>query len=115
MVLNVLKNVFVSYFYREINISLFRNNQGPTSAVYRSKGVGEPPMVIASAGTVMAIRSAIAAYRMTSQEDGGKGTPWFSLNVPATCDKIRMASSPAAENGDDDGKRKAAAFEMGAR
>ena len=51
-------------------------------------------MVISSAGTVMAIRAAVAAYRNQEAKKikGDTGNPWFSINVPATCDKIRMAA-----------------------
>ena len=77
------------YVFRQINVFLLRNESGPTSSVYRSKGVGEPPMVIGSAGTLMAIRAAVAAYKY---QETGNSKDWVSLNVPATCDKIRMAA-----------------------
>ena len=52
-------------------------------------------MVIGSAGTLMAIRAAVAAYK---HQESGDNKDWVSLNVPATCDKIRMAAEDQTLN-----------------
>ncbi|VFQ73265.1 unnamed protein product [Cuscuta campestris] len=56
-----------------------------TKAIHSSKAVGEPPFFLASA-VFFAIRDAIASARA---EEGYNG--WFSLDNPATPERIRMA------------------------
>ncbi len=68
---------------------LYRPKDGrPASAVYSSKGIGEPAILFGSSGVYSAIRDAVAAYRA---QNGN--TDWFDLGVPATADKIRMAAT----------------------
>ncbi|TRY72731.1 hypothetical protein TCAL_00262 [Tigriopus californicus] len=71
-----------------MDVKLITNRTGgPTSFVYSSKGVGEPPLLLGCAGTYCSIRGAIASYR----RDNGN-MDWFDLPVPVTPDRVRMAS-----------------------
>lgn len=54
-------------------------------AVYSSKAIGEPPLLL-SLSTFCAIREAIAAAR---KEEGLE--EFFRLDAPASCERIRMA------------------------
>lgn len=73
---------------RRMDVKLITNRTGgPTSFVYSSKGVGEPPLLLGCAGTYCSIRGAIAAYR----RDNGNNE-WFDLTIPVTPDKVRMAA-----------------------
>ncbi|VFQ65583.1 unnamed protein product [Cuscuta campestris] len=56
-----------------------------TKAIHSSKAVGEPPFFLASA-VFFAIRDAIASARAEAGYNG-----WFSLDNPATPERIRMA------------------------
>lgn len=67
----------------EFNVSLLRGAPNPR-AVYSSKAVGEPPLLLASS-VYFAIRDAIhAARREVGRDD------YFRLDSPATPAKIRM-------------------------
>ncbi len=72
----------------QFNVTLINDEskESNTSAVYSSKGVGEPPSCMASA-ILLAIKDAVASYR----RDHGNNA-WFSLEAPATADKIRQAA-----------------------
>ncbi len=59
----------------------------PTSACYSSKAVGEPPLLLAM-GVPQAVRMALTSYRA---DHGVVG--WFNLDIPLTCDKVRMVAS----------------------
>ena len=76
---------------KEFNVTLLNNDgiDGLTSAVYSSKGVGEPPTCMAAA-ILLAIKDAVASYRKQNGDN-----EWFALEAPATADKIRMAALDA--------------------
>ncbi|CAF4394641.1 unnamed protein product [Rotaria magnacalcarata] len=63
---------------------LFKNAPNPF-AIFSSKGVGEPALTL-STTVFFAIKKAIEYYR----HNNGL-TKYFTLNYPATCEKIRMA------------------------
>ncbi|KAK3754121.1 hypothetical protein RRG08_024195 [Elysia crispata] len=67
-----------------MNVALLKNSKNPR-AIYSSKGVGEPPLCLATS-VLMATRKAIKAAR---QDSGLSG--FFQLDTPATPDKIRLA------------------------
>ncbi|KAK7065266.1 hypothetical protein SK128_021569 [Halocaridina rubra] len=69
---------------REFNVSLLRGAPNPR-AVFSSKAVGEPPLLLA-ASAFYAIKEAIAAVR----KEAGL-SPVFRLDTPATAERIRMA------------------------
>ncbi|KAK6183872.1 hypothetical protein SNE40_006452 [Patella caerulea] len=84
---------------RQFNVSLLKDAPN-TRAVYSSKAVGEPPLLL-SVSVIMAVKSAIKAAR---HETGRRGH--FRLDSPATPDNIRMACQdeftkqfPPAEKG----------------
>ncbi|KAF9958088.1 hypothetical protein BGZ72_000893 [Mortierella alpina] len=79
---------------QEMNISFFEDvTHDSVKTIFKSKGVGEPPLFLGST-VYFAIRNALWYAR---QENGHKGT--FSLPIPATPEKIRMAvGDPIAEN-----------------
>lgn len=63
-------------------------HKGPrrdAAAVKSSKGIGEPPLVLANA-VFFAIKQAIAAYRKENGHDD-----WFRLDAPATVARIQEA------------------------
>ncbi|XP_065173832.1 xanthine dehydrogenase-like isoform X2 [Atheta coriaria] len=68
----------------EFNVALLKNSSNP-KAVYSSKAIGEPPLILASS-VFFAIREAIKAARKENDvvED-------FRLHAPATAERIRMA------------------------
>ncbi|XP_070572676.1 xanthine dehydrogenase/oxidase-like [Ptychodera flava] len=75
----------VQHIPREFNIHLLENSENPT-AVFSSKGIGEPPLFLASSvyfATKEAIRSA--------RKDSGLAEDDFQLDCPATAKRIRMA------------------------
>ncbi|XP_070572690.1 xanthine dehydrogenase/oxidase-like [Ptychodera flava] len=75
----------VQHIPREFNIHLLENSENP-AAVFSSKGVGEPPLFLASSvyfATKEAIRSA--------RKDSGLAEDEFQLDCPATAKRIRMA------------------------
>ncbi|XP_047530210.1 xanthine dehydrogenase-like [Vanessa atalanta] len=69
---------------KEFNVSLLKGAPNPR-AVYSSKAIGEPPLFLA-ASVYYAIKEAIKAAR----SDAGFDME-FTLDVPATCARIRMA------------------------
>ena len=75
---------------KEFNVTLLDNKgvEGPTSAIYSSKGVGEPPINF-SAGIVIAVKDAIAQYR---KQHGNMD--WFFLEPPCTPEKLRKSAHP---------------------
>ena len=73
---------------KEFNVTLIKNEEGPTSAIYSSKGIGEPAINF-SAGVVLAIKDAIASYRKDHGNDD-----WFALEPPCTSMKIWKAAHP---------------------
>ncbi|KAG0207400.1 hypothetical protein BGX28_001339 [Mortierella sp. GBA30] len=79
---------------QEMNISFFEDvTHDSIKTIFKSKGVGEPPLFLGST-VYFAIRNALWYAR---QENGHKGT--FSLPIPATAEKIRMAvGDPIAES-----------------
>ncbi|KAL1021809.1 hypothetical protein UPYG_G00018350 [Umbra pygmaea] len=68
----------------QLNVHLLANSQNP-HAIYMSKGIGEPPVFLAST-IFFAIKDAIAAAR----RERGLGDS-FPLSSPATAERIRMA------------------------
>lgn len=75
---------------QELNISFFEDvTHDSIKSIYKSKGVGEPPLFLGSS-VYFAIRDAL---RYARKENGHKGT--FSLPVPATPEKIRMTVGDA--------------------
>ncbi|CAF4362805.1 unnamed protein product [Rotaria sp. Silwood2] len=67
----------------DFRITLLNAHESSDHAVcYSSKAVGEPPLFL-SATVFFAIKRAISAYR--------QGKEPFALNIPATCERIRMA------------------------
>lgn len=69
---------------RKLNVSLLRGSPNPR-AVYSSKGVGEPPLILA-ASVFYAIKDAVTSARGDAGLDGV-----FRLDSPATAERIRMA------------------------
>ena len=70
---------------RDFRVEFLKDSKFP-GGVKGSKAVGEPPLLLAY--TVFgATRAAISASRV----ERGK-SPFFSLDVPATCDRVRMAA-----------------------
>ncbi|XP_060065947.1 xanthine dehydrogenase/oxidase-like [Ylistrum balloti] len=69
---------------REFNIKLLQNS-GTVKTVYSSKGVGEPPLLLASS-VFFALKEAVLAARA----DVGL-TDDYPLKCPATTERIRMA------------------------
>ncbi|KAF9115602.1 hypothetical protein BGX27_007181 [Mortierella sp. AM989] len=71
---------------QEFNVSFFEDvTHESLKTIFRSKGVGEPPLFLGSS-VYFAIRDALWYAR---QENGRPGS--FSLPIPATPEKIRMA------------------------
>ncbi|XP_013383775.1 xanthine dehydrogenase/oxidase-like, partial [Lingula anatina] len=68
----------------EFNVSLLKGASNP-KAVYSSKGIGEPPLFLASS-VFFAIKDATSSARA---ESGLKGR--FRMDSPATAERIRMA------------------------
>lgn len=69
---------------KEFYVSLLRGSPNP-KAVYSSKGLGEPPLVL-SASAYFAIKGAIKAFRI----DQGHSS-LFRLDCPATVERVRNA------------------------
>ncbi|KAL0746288.1 hypothetical protein Bca101_028290 [Brassica carinata] len=67
------------------NVSLLKGNPN-SKGIHSSKAVGEPPFFLASS-VFFAIKDAIKAARA----EMGLGSEWFSLDTPATPERIRMA------------------------
>ncbi|KAK7104741.1 xanthine dehydrogenase/oxidase-like [Littorina saxatilis] len=66
------------------NVTLLPES-GNTKAVYSSKGIGEPPILLA-ASVMFAIREAVTSARVDADLD-----PHFRFDTPATPHRIRMA------------------------
>ncbi|KAL5008240.1 hypothetical protein ScPMuIL_013821 [Solemya velum] len=69
---------------REFNVSLLKESENDR-AVYSSKGIGEPPLFLASS-IFFAVKDAIQSAR----SDAGHGSQ-FCFHSPATPERIRMA------------------------
>ncbi|KAF9348535.1 hypothetical protein BGX34_002424 [Mortierella sp. NVP85] len=75
---------------QEMNISFFEDvTHDSVKSIYKSKGVGEPPLFLGSS-VYFAIRDALRYAR----KENGHGEP-FSLPIPATPERIRMAVGDA--------------------
>lgn len=72
----------------DFRVSLLADAPNPR-AIHSSKGVGEPPLFL-SASVFFAIRNAIVSARA----DAGKNE-YFTLESPATCERIRIACEDA--------------------
>ena len=71
---------------RKLNVTLLRNAGTKFESVFSSKGVGEPPLTLATA-VVCAIRGAVASYR---RDQGAEAGDW-RMEIPMTSERIRMA------------------------
>ena len=98
---------------KRLSVSLLKHDEDekdiPTSAVYRSKGIGEPNLIVGAAGTLLAVRNAVAAFN--------NGDDWVQIDAPATADKIRMACKDGVLDGikkenEGIGNREKVAFEF---
>ncbi|XP_061195293.1 xanthine dehydrogenase/oxidase-like [Saccostrea echinata] len=69
---------------KEFNVTLLKEARGDNRPLYSSKGIGEPPLLLA-AGVHLALREAVSAAR----KDQGL-TNNYRLECPATPEKIRM-------------------------
>ena len=67
-------------------MTLLRNAGTAFESVFSSKGVGEPPLTLATA-VVCAIRGAVTSYR---RDQGTEAGDW-RLEIPLTSERIRMA------------------------
>ena len=74
----------ISDLPHNLNVTFLKHQGGPTSAIFSSKGIGEPPFILCS-GILNAIRFAISAYR----QDQGDNS-WINLNPPLTPEKISL-------------------------
>ncbi|ESO07509.1 hypothetical protein HELRODRAFT_110470 [Helobdella robusta] len=77
---------------RIFNVTLLKNSKN-LKAVYSSKAIGEPPLLLAIS-VVGAIRQAITSAR----KDAGLSDNWFRLDSPLTCERIRMACTDQFTN-----------------
>lgn len=68
----------------DFRVSLLADSSNPR-AIYSSKGVGEPPILLASS-VFFALKQACMAYR---RQQGF--TDYFTLSSPATVERLRMA------------------------
>ena len=68
-----------------MNVRFANHNQGPTSAAFSSKGIGEPPLLLA-VGIPSAVRMAVGSYR----QDRGFEDEWINLKPPLTPKKVAM-------------------------
>ena len=68
----------------DMRVSLLSNAPNPR-AIYSSKAIGEPPLFL-SASAFFALKYACMAYR---QQEGS--IDYFTLNSPATVERLRMA------------------------
>ena len=68
-----------------MNVRFANHNQGPTSAAFSSKGIGEPPLLLA-VGIPSAVRMAVGSYR----QDRGFEDEWINLKPPLTPEKVAM-------------------------
>ena len=68
----------------DLRVSFLSGVENP-KAIYASKGVGEPPLLLA-ASVFFALKQACMAYR---RQQGL--TEYFTLHSPATVERLRMA------------------------
>ncbi|CAF1125466.1 unnamed protein product [Rotaria sordida] len=68
----------------DLRVSLLSDSKNPR-AVYSSKGIGEPPILL-SASAFFALKQACIAYR---EQQGF--SDYFTLHSPATVERLRMA------------------------
>ncbi|XP_074648379.1 xanthine dehydrogenase/oxidase-like [Tubulanus polymorphus] len=68
----------------EYNVTILKGSRNPR-AIYSSKGIGEPPFILA-ASIYFASKKAILSARSDSGVSG-----YFRLDCPATAEKIRLA------------------------
>ncbi|ORZ24999.1 molybdopterin binding aldehyde oxidase/xanthine dehydrogenase [Lobosporangium transversale] len=72
---------------QEMNISFFEDvTHESIKTIFKSKGIGEPPLLLGSS-VYFAIRDAVRYAR----QDHGHTEGTFSLPIPATPEKVRMA------------------------
>jgi xanthine dehydrogenase/oxidase len=69
----------------DFRVSLLKSSANPR-AVYSSKAVGEPPLLLANS-VFFAIKDAVRAARLAA----GHGTGYVYMDSPATPERIRMA------------------------
>lgn len=75
----------------KFNVDLFPRDTAPEipinpNLLNSSKGIGEPPLVLAS-GAFFAIKQAV----LSAREDAGLGDGWFEMPVPATVQVVQLA------------------------
>lgn len=68
----------------DFRVSLLSNSSNPR-AIYSSKGIGEPPLLLGSS-VFFALKQACTAYR---EQQGSHD--YFTLHSPATVERLRMA------------------------
>ena len=68
----------------DMRVSLLSNSSNPRT-IYSSKGIGEPPLLLA-ASVFFALKQACMAYR---EQQGF--SEYFTLYSPATVERLRMA------------------------
>ncbi|XP_048742317.2 xanthine dehydrogenase/oxidase-like isoform X2 [Ostrea edulis] len=69
---------------KEFNVSLLKEAKGENRPLYSSKGIGEPPLLLA-VGVHLALREAVNAAR-----EGHGITDSYRLECPATSERIRI-------------------------
>ncbi|CAF5217443.1 unnamed protein product [Rotaria magnacalcarata] len=75
----------------DLRVSLLSESSNPR-AIYSSKGIGEPPITLASS-VFFALKQACMAYR---KQQGF--SDYFTLQSPATVERLRMACSDEFTN-----------------
>ena len=69
-----------------LNVTFLNHKEGrPTSACLSSKGVGEPPHMLATC-IPTAVRMAVKSFR----DDQGRDDEWFDLHPPLTPEKVAL-------------------------
>ncbi|XP_074644518.1 xanthine dehydrogenase/oxidase-like isoform X2 [Tubulanus polymorphus] len=68
----------------EYNVTILKGSRNPR-AIYSSKGIGEPPLILATS-VYFAVKEAILSARSDFGVSG-----YFRLDCPATAEKIRLA------------------------
>jgi len=68
----------------DFRVALLEGSENP-EVIHSSKGVGEPPLFLGGS-VFFALRNAIQAARAENGKEG-----YFSLDSPASCERIRMA------------------------
>ena len=86
----------------QFNTTLLPGAPAP-HAFLGAKATGEPPVCLAAA-VLFAIKQAVAAARAHgpaaaggAEASGDGASPWFRLDAPASCDRVRNLC-PAAES-----------------